>query len=330
MNDNALVLSDKQSFKGLLDKSKVAIAKVAVPGVEVERLCSLVWSVVTDSDQLKKALTSKEGRSSVISCTQVLASLGLEPTGRYGGAYLVAFNTKIKVEGEADRWETLVQVMPDWRVWRDKAIASGLCSDIIPRPVHRNDEFSMGMDMATGREVVVHKFDPWADDGSRGERIGWLVTMVTDSGPLYECIRSVDIAKRRANAKTDSVWNSWPTEMERKTAIRMAVDARLPLGARKLADLMRLDDDSTAVGTFDVTVHDVEPADPAPVVDLFGGQRQLVAPADLDVDELISWASDQVGPDAAEAILTAHREANGGDVIYDDFTDEVLAAVGGA
>ena len=73
-----------------------------------------------------------------------------------------------------------------------------------------------------------------------------------------------------------------------------------------------------------------QPADPAPVVDLFGGQRQLVAPADLDVDELISWASDQVGPDAAEAILTAHRKAHGGDVIYEDFTDEVLAAVGGA
>ena len=309
---NAIARTGSAGLVRTLEQQRSVIAATSARGTDIDRLFGLVRATVASTDTLAVCLRTQEGMMSIVHATQKLAALGLEPTGREGGAYLVPFGG-------------VVQVMPDWRTWVRRAVEQGLCDDIVPRPVHAHDEFEIWQDSRTGHEVVTHKFKPFPM-AARGERLGWVVTILKEgSPPRYECIDMDAIAKRHAVSKGGSIWKQWGDEMERKTVIRMAIDARLPLGARKLADLFSLDDATT---TIDVSP--VRQSDPAPVVDLFGTQKQL-PPADLDTDELISWAADELGsPEAAEALLVAHRAAHGGDVIYDDFTDEVLAAVGGA
>ena len=121
----------------------------------------------------------------------------------------------------------------------------GLADDIIARAVHESDEFRFEIDTSTGREAVLHTFDPF---GERGKRRGWYVAIIkAGQPPRYEFMSMSEIAKRRGVSKTDKVWNSWPEEMERKTVVRWAIDRRLPLGAYKLSALMAADDETAAL-----------------------------------------------------------------------------------
>ena len=148
---------------------------------------------------------------------------------------------------------------------------------------------------------------------------------------------SMEDAKRaRLTGNADSNWSKYPQTMLFARCMSLGQRIYCP-------DLTSSTFYVDSLGEPEVPIYDVTPRDvPTPQraeqtaapVPLFGAPTQdapPTKPADMDVDELIGWAADQLGsPDAAEEILTAHRKANGGDVIYDDFTNEVLAAVGGA
>ena len=304
-----------------LEQQREIITATADKATDIDRLFGLVRATMNADSNLREVLDTEEGLISAIHATQKLATLGLEPTGREGGAYLVAFNNNT---GTKDRpvWRKLVQVMPDWRTWVRRAVEQGLCDDIIPRPVHVNDEFEIWQDVTTGREVVSHKFKPFPMK-ARGERIGWVVTILKDgTAPRYECIDMDAIAKRHAVSKGGSIWKQWGDEMELKTVVRMAVGRRLPLGARKLADLFTLDDATTTV-----EIRNVTPANDPPK--LFGAPpAQLPAPAAMetgwDEDDWLTWARDKIGADRAETIFKAVCADNGGDFMFQAYEDAVL------
>jgi len=327
MTTEDTAIAPRGNLDMMLDDLAPRITEVALPGVELKRLFGLVRAAVNGDSTLRKGMASKEGRASIAQCVLQLATLGLEPTGRHGGAYLVGFNSKVSKRGEPDRWETLVQVIIDWRVYRDRAIEAGLCSDVIAEPVHEDDIFKMDRDPATGKTSVEFKYDPWLSYPKRGRRLGWLITIITDRGPLYECCQDDAIQKRRAVAKTDAAWKGWGDEMERKTAVRMAIGARLPMATRKLGDLMDLDDSASTLEVRDITPPPVKSA-PRP---LFSAPTPDPVPTDelVDVDEWLDWAREQgLAPERAEDILTSVCYAHDGEFMHEDFKSRVEAALG--
>ena len=229
-----------------LDRQRETIAKVAEPGTDMERLFGLVRFVLGQDRSLMQVLDTRDGMISVVRATTKLAQLGLEPTGKHGGAYLVKYGSS-------------VQVLPDWRSYRDAAIDSGAAIDVYAVAIHANDTYCMRQE--DGREVFDHDYDPFGD---RGPRKGWMFVGITGEGPVYLPVTMDAIAKRRAQGNSGT-WNKWPDEMERKTVIRMGCDQRLSVrNSRKLADLMAADD-AAEVGdavVVDPMVMDIQAEEP--------------------------------------------------------------------
>jgi recombination protein RecT len=224
-NGRGMVRRPMAELSQMLDRSKATIAKVAEKGTDMERLFGLVRFVMGQDKGLMSVLNSQEGVLSVVRATTKLAQLGLEPTGKHGGAYLVKYGQS-------------VQVLPDWRSFRDAAIESGAATDVYAVSVHKNDEYEYGV--RGGLESFVHRVDPFSD---RGERVGWMFVAILPNGnPAYLPVTMEQINRRKAQGNSGT-WRQWPDEMERKTVIRMGCDQRLSVrNSRKLADLIAADD----------------------------------------------------------------------------------------
>lgn len=245
-NGKSMIRRPMAELATTLDRQRETIAKVAEPGTDMERLFGLVRFVLGQDRSLMQVLDTRDGMISVVRATTKLAQLGLEPTGKHGGAYLVKYGSS-------------VQVLPDWRSYRDAAIDSGAAIDVYAVAIHANDTYAMRQE--DGREVFDHDYDPFGD---RGPRKGWMFVGITTEGPVYLPVTMEAIAKRRAQGNSGT-WNKWPDEMERKTVIRMGCDQRLSVrNSRKLADLMAADD-AAEVGddaVVDPMVMDIQAEEP--------------------------------------------------------------------
>jgi len=225
MSDKSMVVAKPMRALAVkMDGSKATIAEVAENGSEqyLKRLFGLVRFCIGQSPDLMTVIASKKGQDSAVRATMKLAQLGLEPTGKVGGAYLV-------------RFKDTMQVLPHWESYRAAAIESGAASDIYMRTVHESDEFDLHHE--DGREVLVHRYDPF---GKRGAVKGWIWCAVTPDGPVYEPVTIEDVAARKDMG--GPMWKNWPIEAELKTVIKIGINRRLSVrNSRKLADLMDTD-----------------------------------------------------------------------------------------
>lgn len=211
----------------MMTRQRETISEMA-PMADLTKLFSLVRYVISTDRDLVRIADTSDGRLSIVQAAAKLAQLGLEPTGKVGGAYLVKYGAR-------------VQVLPYWGSYRTAAIESGACKDMYVVPIHANDTYSWEIDH--GRQVFKLQSDPFSD---RGPRRGWMfVAIMPDGTPAYEPVTMEDIDKRRKIG--GAFWKSWPLEAEMKTAFKVGISRRLPLQShKKLADLISTDDAAEA------------------------------------------------------------------------------------
>ena len=224
----------------MLDRQKETISEMA-PGADLKKLFGLVRYAISTEPDLGRVVETQHGRVSIVQAAAKLAQLGLEPTGKVGGAYLVRYKDK-------------VQVLPYWGSYRSAAVESGAVTDLYVVPIHERDKYTWAIE--GGRQVFTMTSDPFSD---RGSRKGWMFVAVLPNGtPIYEPITPADIDPRRKVG--GPFWRAWPLEAELKTAIKVGIARRIPLQShRKLADLIATDDaaeigeDTAPVIELDVT-----------------------------------------------------------------------------
>jgi recombination protein RecT len=137
------------------------------------------------------------------------ARMGLEPTGAYGGGYL------IKMRGEpVDFWT-------DWRGLIKMAMRSGQLRKADPFIVFENDEF----DYLLGDEQYIHHRPFIGTSEERGEpRFAYAILELSNGAKVREVMSwdEVMAIMARAPAKERGPWGSDPLEMGRKTVLRRA------------------------------------------------------------------------------------------------------------
>ena len=143
------------------------------------------------------------------------AKMGLEPTGAYGGGYLV------KPRGKP------VSFWVDWRGYIKGGMRSGQLRKADPFIVFENDEF----DYVLGDEQYIHHRPFIGTDEERGQpRFAYAILELTNGAKVREVMSWDEIMAimKRAPAGEKGPWGSDPLEMARKTVIRR-VFKRVPV-----------------------------------------------------------------------------------------------------
>lgn len=137
------------------------------------------------------------------------ARYGLAIDGRL--AHALPFADK-----EKDGVKNLVFV-PDYKGMICVAKQRGVVRDVRSYVVYEGDEFEPPGESAEGG--VTWNYRAAARD--RGKPIGAICVLEFCEGPKHlEWMDEADIAKVRASAKTQKIWEKWPDEMRKKTVIR--------------------------------------------------------------------------------------------------------------
>jgi recombinational DNA repair protein RecT len=139
------------------------------------------------------------------------SSLGLEPDGVLGQAYLIPYENKKKKIFEA-------QFQVGYKGLIALARRSGDITSLSAQAVYENDKFTYayGLD-----ETLVHV----PADGDRGKlKYAYAVAKFKDGGHAFEVMTKSDVMKIKQSsqgANSDySPWNKFPEEMWRKTAVK--------------------------------------------------------------------------------------------------------------
>jgi recombination protein RecT len=198
---------------------------------------------------------------------------GLYPDGRE--AALNVYRTKVK-DGDRETWVQAVQYLPMIGGLRKNLAEYGWT--LKTRVVFANDEFSYTEEPQTLRHVPVRP------GGDRGDRIAaYAVATHRDGRRLQIVLDAAEIAKRRAKAKTEKVWNEWPDAMWEKSAGHAIFD-EIPKSER---DRMR------------VPVDELEPGEATDL--LYGPDGQQFSATPVPQPELPAAPSDtaDVPPEAS-------------------------------
>ena len=105
--------------------------------------------------------------------------------------------------------------------------------------VRENDEFEIiSMD-----QLPTHKFNPFATEADRGEVIGgYCVAKLADGSHMIETMSREELDKVRNSSKAKSAkspWQTWPTEMMKKTIIKRASKS-WPKTSPRLAEAIKV------------------------------------------------------------------------------------------
>ena len=158
--------------------------------------------------------------ASLVASIMEAAAFGLEIDQR-GLAYLVPF------------WDKTIgkfvcTLMIGYKGLMEMAYKSGRVRQVYAEIVCQNDKFEYEMGLnPTLRHVPAL--------GNRGQMVGvYAVAKLIDADPAFVVLATSDVDKVKAASKTkdrpDSIWNLWPEEMAKKTAIRRLCKF-LPLSA---------------------------------------------------------------------------------------------------
>ena len=170
-------------------------------------------------------------------------------------AALNVYRTKVK-DGDGEAWVQAVQYLPMIGGLRKNLAEYGWT--LKTRVVFANDEFSYTEEPQTIRHVPVRP------GGDRGDRIAaYAVATHRDGRRLQIVLDAGEIAKRRAKAKTEKIWNEWPDAMWEKSAGHAIFD-EIPKSER---DRMR------------VPVDELDPGDA--VERLYGPEGQQFSASEL-------------------------------------------------
>jgi recombination protein RecT len=190
---------------------------LAVPeGVSPAKLLRAAATAVLDNPDLAQPHL----RESLIKETLKCAQDGLLPDGRQAAFVIYAGkNPSIKY-------------LP--MIGGLRAIAAEYGWTLRTNVVYENDEFDYNEEPPTLR----HR--PVRPGGERGNLIAaWAIATHKDGRRLQRVLHPAEIAKRRANARTDEVWKKWTPQMWEKTAGHDLFD-ELPLDAKDRERVQRV------------------------------------------------------------------------------------------
>ena len=244
-------------------------------------------AIATDSNLLLKATPE-----SIIQAVRDSATLGLEPTGLTGDAWIVVYGDKAKL-------------MPGWRGYLKRIRNSHKVQDVDTQVVYVNDEFRYGFTENGGWYVHNPAMPVKQENGSylndRGAYWGAYACAVMPSGyKELEVLPEVEINFIRdhysqAARKPDSPWAMrWP-EMARKTVLRI-LSKRLPQEA--VEQLLLLD--------AEIDQAEREEAEKKPGFSATTAREAALAAMHHEVAQVSTTEEE----DAAEAVTDAPDEVN--------------------
>jgi len=220
------------------DKPKTIASLLTDPAIKQQIALALPKHMTADR-LARIALTEVRKTPKLAQCDQTsflgaimqLASLGLEPGGALGHAYLLPFDKRQKVGGQWKVTGTDVQLIVGYRGMIDLARRSGQIVSLEARTVHARDHFEVELGLDSR---IVHKPDWTAAD--RGPMtFVYAVAKLRDGGVQFEVMSRAEIegirnasqgyksavaTAERNNKEPDSPWHKHFDEMAKKTVIR--------------------------------------------------------------------------------------------------------------
>jgi recombination protein RecT len=186
------------SFKDLLEKAAPKLAEILPAHISPERMCKVALIAANQNPQLLECTPA-----SIVSAMMTAASLGLEPDGTMGSAYLVPYRTRC-------------QLIIGYRGLIDLARRSGHISKIEAHAVYEGDEFAyehgLNPDL-THRPTL----------GERGEIVAfYALAILSDGASQFVVLSKADVDKVRGGSAAGGggPWSSHYSEMGKKTAAR--------------------------------------------------------------------------------------------------------------
>lgn len=290
MSNNAVTTQERKAafatVGAALEKMKPQFAAVLPKHITPERMMRVAMVAIQNTPKLLDC-----DRTSLYLAVSRAASLGLEPDGILGQAYLVPYGKQ-------------VQFIPGYKGLIDLARRSGDVSNLIAKEVCANDDF----------EILWHQSPPFRHKqeakGDRGEVIGfWALANFKDGGfhwdylPVDEVLRIRDQSSgwqsaKKWNKTAESPWEKHFVEMGKKTAIRR-IAKYLPMSVQKAAMFDTLQDAGHKVSFDGDDLVIDEPAEQGQIID--GEAAPATEPKALDkFSESQTAAGDPVPPGPGE------------------------------
>jgi recombination protein RecT len=197
--------------RDLLEKYKVELSQALPKHMIITRLLRVVINALTVNPELLKC-----DQVSLLRAIFQSAILGLEPNTHIGESYLVPYENRRKGITE-------VQLIPGYQGLMKLARNSGEIASIESRAVYENDEFEYSLGL---NPVLVHKPIMAGDPGKLYAAYCIVYFKDQEQRPYIEVMNRAEIEKIKKSSKAAqssySPWNTFESEMWRKTAVRRA------------------------------------------------------------------------------------------------------------
>ena len=235
-------VANREMVDGLttfLEGETTAIQKVIAEHVTAERLVKVAITAVLKNP----ALLECSQESMALALIEV-GSIGLEPTGVLGQAYLVPYYNKNTGQKE-------VQLQVGYRGMAELVYRGGKVYDIDPQVVHEGDEFEYSLGL---QPVLRHV----PSDGEGTLTHAYAVARYTNGQSKFVVLTREEVLKIKAASKgRGGPWVDWESEMWKKSAVRRICKS-LPMSTALERAIAR--DDAVSTGTIeDAEVIDSEP-----------------------------------------------------------------------
>lgn len=249
-----------KTLKGLLERNLANFRQVLPTHVSSERLVKTLLMAVSRQPELLDCT-----QESVIEGAMRSAELGLDLSGTLGEAYLVPFNTQIKVpdpsiaKGFRKEYRMLAVFIPGYRGLAKLARQSGEVGRIEAEPVYANDNFVF----EKGSEVKV-RFKPNIQVPDRGNLLGFYALIMDKDNAVpmvaeWMSIKQVNAIRNAAKSGNSPAWKNHFDEMGRKTVFRRA-SKWAPLSGEKWQGALEADNADFDMDSFDVIETTAAPA----------------------------------------------------------------------
>lgn len=226
-------------LQAFLEGETSAIQKVIAEHVTAERLIKVAITAV-----LKNPALLECSQESMMLALIEVGSIGLEPTGVLGQAYLVPYYNKNTSQKE-------VQLQVGYRGMAELVYRAGKVYDIDPQVVHEGDEFEYSLGL---HPVLRHV----PSDGEGLLTHAYAVARYEIGESKFVVLTRDEVLKIKAASKgRGGPWVDWEEEMWKKSAVRRICKS-LPMSTALERAIAR--DDAVSTGTIEeADVIDSEP-----------------------------------------------------------------------
>lgn len=321
-----------EDLRDELSKMRERLEEVLPSQIEPARFLRVAASTIIKSEGLMRST-----RISIFSALMEAATLGLEPTGLLGSAYLVPYRKRVEVEvphPDAEKaakgikvkvsgYITEAKLIPGYRGLIDLARRSGGIKSISAQLVRQRDHFRVlqGTNPQIEHEPYIPDPRDTAEERDPGPFVGVYMVAVLESGEKqieWMTWDQVEAIRRRSKASEEGPWVTDPSEMGRKTVVRRG-SKYLPLSP-EFRRALELDEEA-----------EKESEDPPPKVRVLSPAEKILAKRRGDpIEEIPETVADGPGgPEDAEeesGSIPEEEEAPGASVEVSPVEDGICRA----